>query len=71
MTDPIHTSSYTSIFEEMEEEVLRMESESEAMSGQFYDDDLEKKFAELNGGSVEDELNKLKQKINHNSKKKY
>lgn len=62
MVGSLSTSTSMAAFERMEEKVLKMEAESEATSGLIANDDLEKKFLELEGGSVEDDLQKLKQK---------
>lgn len=78
MVGNLSTSSSMAAFEKMEEKVLRMEAESEAVQGLFFvieyishvfivgllpDDSLEEKFAALEGGSLEDEFAKLKGEI--------
>lgn len=58
----LSTSTSMAAFERMEEKVLQMESQAEAVSGMIGNDDLEQKFAALEGGSVEDDLAELKSK---------
>ncbi|CAI7880232.1 unnamed protein product [Closterium sp. NIES-53] len=55
----ISTSSSLAAFEKMEEKVLALEAESEAV-GQLTSDDLSSKFALLEKGSVDDDLEALK-----------
>ncbi|KAE9610983.1 hypothetical protein Lalb_Chr07g0192831 [Lupinus albus] len=68
MLGNVNTSSALSAFEKMEEKVLAMESQAEAL-GQLTTDDLEGKFALLESTSVEDDLSKLKQELSGGLKK--
>ncbi|GLT34917.1 hypothetical protein SLA2020_094050 [Shorea laevis] len=68
MVGNIDTSSALSAFEKMEEKVLAMESESEAI-GQLTSDDLEGKFALLETSSVDDDLAQLKRELTGTSQK--
>ncbi|GLT91590.1 hypothetical protein SLE2022_094700 [Rubroshorea leprosula] len=68
MVGSINTSSALSAFEKMEEKVLAMESEAEAL-GQLTTDNLEGKFALLEGSSVDDDLAELKRELSGSSKK--
>ncbi|KAI4334622.1 hypothetical protein L6164_019287 [Bauhinia variegata] len=68
MLGNVNTSSALSAFEKMEEKVLAMESQAEAL-GQLTSDDLEGKFALLESSSVDDDLANLKKEIAGNSKK--
>lgn len=54
------TSSALSAFEKMEEKVMGMEAESEAVGMLSAGSDLEDRFKELEGSGVDDELAKLK-----------
>ncbi|KAA0044539.1 membrane-associated 30 kDa protein [Cucumis melo var. makuwa] len=67
MLGNVNTSSALSAFEKMEEKVLAMESQAEAL-GQLTTDDLEGKFALLEGSSVDDELANLKKELSGSSK---
>lgn len=58
----LSTSTSMAAFERMEEKVLQMESQAEAVSGLIGNDDLEQKFAALEDGSEEDDLAELKSK---------
>ena len=60
MTQGLNTSNAVVAFERMEEKVLALEGEAEATAQLVAPDDLEKKFASLEGGSVDDDLAKLK-----------
>eukprot|EP00210_Caulerpa_lentillifera_P004900 g4676.t1 len=62
MTGGLNTSSSMEAFERMEEKVIQLESQAEALSGMIEYDDLERKFASLEGGSVEADLEELKSK---------
>lgn len=62
MLGNINTTSSLAAFEKMEEKVLAMEAESEAL-GQLTSDDLSSKFAQLEAGSVDDDLQKLKMDV--------
>lgn len=64
----VNTSSALSAFEKMEEKVTAMESQAEAL-GQLTADDLEGKFALLEGSSVDDDLANLKKELSGSSKK--
>ncbi|KAJ7980654.1 membrane-associated 30 kDa protein, chloroplastic-like [Quillaja saponaria] len=64
----VNTSSALSVFEKMEEKVLAMESQAEAL-GQLTADDLEGKFALLETSSVDDDLASLKKELSGGSKK--
>ncbi|OIW08685.1 hypothetical protein TanjilG_03361 [Lupinus angustifolius] len=68
MLGNVNTSSALSAFEKMEEKVLAMESQAEAL-GQLTTDDLEGKFALLESTSVDDDLSKLKQELSGGIKK--
>ncbi|XP_042486891.1 probable membrane-associated 30 kDa protein, chloroplastic isoform X2 [Macadamia integrifolia] len=68
MLGNVNTSSALSAFEKMEEKVLAMESQAEAL-GQLTTDDLEGKFALLESSSVDDDLVKLKKELSGSSKK--
>ncbi|KAH7547570.1 membrane-associated 30 kDa protein, chloroplastic [Ziziphus jujuba] len=68
MVGNVNTSSALSAFEKMEEKVLAMESQAEAL-GQLTADDLEDKFALLEGSSVDDDLTELKKELSGGSKK--
>ncbi|KAF3944158.1 hypothetical protein CMV_029353 [Castanea mollissima] len=68
MLGNVNTSNALSAFEKMEEKVLAMESQAEAI-GQLTTDDLEGKFALLEGASVDDDLANLKKEISGGSKK--
>ncbi|KAE9593314.1 hypothetical protein Lal_00029431 [Lupinus albus] len=68
MLGNVNTSSALSAFEKMEEKVLAMESQAEAL-GQLTSDDLEGKFALLESSSVDDDLAQLKKEISGGVKK--
>ncbi|KAL6225479.1 hypothetical protein ACLB2K_004329 [Fragaria x ananassa] len=68
MVGNVNTSSALSAFEKMEEKVLAMESEAEAL-GQLTIDDLEAKFVMLESSSVDDDLANLKKELSGSSKK--
>ncbi|XP_019454153.1 PREDICTED: membrane-associated 30 kDa protein, chloroplastic isoform X2 [Lupinus angustifolius] len=68
MLGNVNTSSALSAFEKMEEKVLAMESQAEAL-GQLTSDDLEGKFALLESSSVDDDLAQLKKEISGDIKK--
>ncbi|KAG6693565.1 hypothetical protein I3842_09G006800 [Carya illinoinensis] len=67
MLGNVNTSNALSAFEKMEEKVLAMESQAEAL-GQLTTDDLEGKFALLEGSSVDDDLVNLKKELSGSSK---
>ncbi|CAB4263788.1 unnamed protein product [Prunus armeniaca] len=67
MVGNVNTSSALSAFEKMEEKVLAMESQAEAI-GQLTTDDLEGKFALLESSSVDDDLANLKKELSGSSK---
>ncbi|KAK8947503.1 hypothetical protein KSP40_PGU009511 [Platanthera guangdongensis] len=62
MLGNVNTSSALSAFEKMEEKVMAMESQAEALN-QLTTDDLEGKFALLESSSVDDDLAKLKREL--------
>ncbi|XP_022723055.1 membrane-associated 30 kDa protein, chloroplastic-like isoform X3 [Durio zibethinus] len=62
MVGNVNTSSALAAFEKMEEKVMAMESEAEAL-GQLTTDDLEGKFALLESTSVDDDLANLKKEL--------
>ncbi|XP_017646677.2 membrane-associated 30 kDa protein, chloroplastic [Gossypium arboreum] len=68
MVGNVNTSNALSAFEKMEEKVLAMESEAEAL-GQLTTDDLEGKFALLESTSVDDDLAKMKRELSGSSQK--
>ncbi|KAJ7978279.1 Membrane-associated 30 kDa protein chloroplastic [Quillaja saponaria] len=68
MVGNINTSSALAAFDKMEEKVLAMESQSEALN-QLTTDDLEGKFALLENSSVDDDLASLKKELSGTSKK--
>tara|TARA_B110000977_G_scaffold130957_1_gene166901 strand:+ start:28306 stop:29232 length:927 start_codon:yes stop_codon:yes gene_type:complete len=59
----VSTSSALSAFEKMEEKVMGMEAEAEAVGMLTASNDLEDKFKELEGGGVDDELAAMKSKM--------
>lgn len=68
MLGNVNTSSALSAFEKMEEKVLTMESQADALN-QLTTDDLEGKFALLESSSVDDDLANLKKELSGASKK--
>ncbi|XP_057960946.1 membrane-associated 30 kDa protein, chloroplastic [Malania oleifera] len=68
MLGNVNTSSALSAFEKMEEKVLAMESQAEALN-QLTTDDLEGKFALLESSSVDDDLANLKKELSGSTKK--
>lgn len=68
MVGNVNTSSALAAFEKMEEKVLAMESQAEALN-QLTSDDLEGKFALLESSSVDDDLTNLKKEYSGSSKK--
>ncbi|KAF6138062.1 hypothetical protein GIB67_042967 [Kingdonia uniflora] len=68
MLGNVNTSSALSAFEKMEEKVMAMESQAEAL-GQLTSDDLEGKFAMLESSSVDGDLASLKKELSGTSKK--
>nr|GEW26794.1 hypothetical protein [Tanacetum cinerariifolium] len=68
MLGNVNTSSALSAFEKMEEKVMTMESQAEALN-QLTTDDLEGKFAMLESSSVDDDLESLKKELSGTSKK--
>ncbi|GMH13061.1 hypothetical protein Nepgr_014902 [Nepenthes gracilis] len=68
MLGNVNTSSALAAFEKMEEKVLAMESQAEALN-QLATDDLEGKFALLESSSVDDDLVNLKKELSGSSKK--
>ncbi|XP_039133035.1 probable membrane-associated 30 kDa protein, chloroplastic [Dioscorea cayenensis subsp. rotundata] len=68
MLGNVNTSSALSAFEKMEEKVMAMESQAEALN-QLTTDDLEGKFALLETSSVDDDLAKLRKEISGSSLK--
>ncbi|KAK9107077.1 hypothetical protein Syun_023088 [Stephania yunnanensis] len=69
MLGNVNTSSALSAFEKMEEKVLAMESQAEALN-QLTSDDLEGKFALLESSSVDDDLASLKKDLSGSLKMK-
>ncbi|XP_057490984.1 membrane-associated 30 kDa protein, chloroplastic-like isoform X3 [Actinidia eriantha] len=67
MLGNVNTSSALSAFEKMEEKVMAMESQAEAL-GQLTTDDLEGKFALLESSSVDEDLANLKKELSGSSK---
>ncbi|KAG8078731.1 hypothetical protein GUJ93_ZPchr0007g6289 [Zizania palustris] len=68
MLGNVNTSSSLSAFEKMEEKVMAMESQAEAL-GQLGTDDLEGKFALLETSSVDDDLAQMKKELSGSSMK--
>lgn len=68
MLGNVNTSSALSAFEKMEEKVMTMESQAEALN-QLTTDDLEGKFALLETSSVDDDLANLKRELSGSSLK--
>ncbi|KAG9146175.1 hypothetical protein Leryth_007890 [Lithospermum erythrorhizon] len=68
MLGNVNTSSALSAFEKMEEKVLAMESQADAL-GQLTSDELEGKFALLESSSVDDDFVNLKKEMSRSSKK--
>ncbi|KAH6801612.1 plastid transcriptionally active 4 [Perilla frutescens var. frutescens] len=68
MLGNVNTSSALSAFEKMEEKVLAMESQAEALN-QLSTDELEGKFALLETSSVDDDLADLKKELSGSTKK--
>ncbi|GAA0166976.1 hypothetical protein Leryth_007701 [Lithospermum erythrorhizon] len=68
MLGNVNTSSALSAFEKMEEKVLAMESQADALN-QLSSDELEGKFALLESSSVDDDFASLKKEMSGSSKK--
>ncbi|XP_030528036.1 membrane-associated 30 kDa protein, chloroplastic-like [Rhodamnia argentea] len=68
MLGNVNTSNALSAFEKMEEKVMAMESQADAL-GQLTTDDLEGKFALLESSSVDDDLENLKKELSGSSMK--
>ncbi|KAL8472639.1 hypothetical protein ACS0TY_029736 [Phlomoides rotata] len=68
MLGNVNTSSALSAFEKMEEKVLAMESQADALT-QLSSDELEGKFAMLESTSVDDDLASLKRELSGSTKK--
>ncbi|XP_052200549.1 probable membrane-associated 30 kDa protein, chloroplastic [Diospyros lotus] len=68
MLGNVNTSSALSAFEKMEEKVLAMESQADALN-QLTSDELEGKFALLETSSVDDDLANLKKELSGSTKK--
>nr|XP_043606870.1 probable membrane-associated 30 kDa protein, chloroplastic [Erigeron canadensis] len=68
MLGNVNTSSALSAFEKMEEKVMTMESQADALN-QLTTDDLEGKFAMLESSSVDDDLASLKKELSGTTKK--
>ncbi|GMH36128.1 hypothetical protein BSKO_03996 [Bryopsis sp. KO-2023] len=68
MVGSLNTSNAVSAFEKMEEKVIGMEAESEAIGQIAGGDAIDEKFLALEGGSVEDDLAALKSKTLSGSK---
>ncbi|CAL1365832.1 unnamed protein product [Linum trigynum] len=69
MVGNVNTSSALSAFEKMEEKVMAMESEAEAL-GQLTTDELDGKFLALETTSVDDDLDSLKKELAGSTMKK-
>ncbi|XP_047955053.1 probable membrane-associated 30 kDa protein, chloroplastic [Salvia hispanica] len=68
MLGNVNTSNALSAFEKMEEKVIAMESQAEALN-QLTSDELEGKFALLETSSVDDDLADLKKELSGSTKK--
>ncbi|KAG8380326.1 hypothetical protein BUALT_Bualt06G0004000 [Buddleja alternifolia] len=68
MLGNVNTSSALSAFEKMEEKVMAMESQADALN-QLSSDELEGKFALLETSSVDDDLASLKKELSGTTKK--
>ena len=68
MLGNVNTSNALAAFEKMEEKVMAMESQAEAL-GQLTSDELDGKFALLESSSVDDDLENLKKELSGSSKK--
>lgn len=68
MLGNVNTSSALSAFEKMEEKVMAMESQADALN-QLTTDDLEGQFALLETSSVDDDLASLKKELSGSTKK--
>ncbi|KAJ8774843.1 hypothetical protein K2173_018102 [Erythroxylum novogranatense] len=68
MLGNVDASNALSAFEKMEEKVMTMESQAEAL-GQLTTDDLDGKFALLESSSVDDDLENLKKELSGGLKK--
>ncbi|KAG6404721.1 hypothetical protein SASPL_136974 [Salvia splendens] len=68
MLGNVNTSNALSAFEKMEEKVMAMESQAEALN-QLTSDELEGKFALLETSSVDDDLADLKKELSGSTKK--
>ncbi|CAH9094316.1 unnamed protein product [Cuscuta epithymum] len=68
MLGNVNTSSALSAFERMEEKVMTMESQADALN-QLTSDELEGKFAMLESSSVDSDLDELKKELGGKSKK--
>ncbi|KAL5990881.1 Membrane-associated 30 kDa protein, chloroplastic [Asimina triloba] len=68
MLGNVNTSNALSAFEKMEEKVLAMETQADAL-GQLSSDELEGKFALLETSSVDDDLAQLKKELSGSSRK--
>ncbi|KAH7685064.1 PspA/IM30 protein [Dioscorea alata] len=68
MLGNVNTSSALAAFEKMEEKVMALESQAEALT-QLSIDDLEGKFAILENSSVDDDLAQLKRELSGSSVK--
>ncbi|KMT14727.1 hypothetical protein BVRB_4g074920 [Beta vulgaris subsp. vulgaris] len=68
MVGKVNTSGALAAFEKMEEKVMAMESEADALN-QLTGDELEGKFALLEGSSVDEDLASLKKELSGSSKK--
>lgn len=68
MLGTVNTSSALAVFEKMEEKVMALEAEADALN-QMNTDDLEGKFALLESSSVEDDLASLRRDVTGASKR--
>lgn len=58
----LSTTTSMAAFERMEERVLQMEAQAEAVSGMIGGDDLERRFAALESGPIDRDLAEMKRK---------
>eukprot|EP00252_Welwitschia_mirabilis_P016911 TRINITY_DN37661_c0_g1_i1.p1 TRINITY_DN37661_c0_g1~~TRINITY_DN37661_c0_g1_i1.p1 ORF type:complete len:347 (-),score=72.62 TRINITY_DN37661_c0_g1_i1:502-1542(-) len=68
MLGTVNTSSALAVFEKMEEKVMTLEAEADALY-QMNSDELEGKFAALEGSSVDGDLTNLRKEISGSSMK--
>ncbi|KAK9834100.1 hypothetical protein WJX84_001981 [Apatococcus fuscideae] len=63
MVQGLNTSNAMAAFDRMEEKVMALEAESEATLQLADGDQLESKFRQMEGGDVDEELNKMKRSL--------